>query len=260
MINSIKKKLELDLEDVIFDPELHKYFYKNENFISVTQFISKYKNKFDANKISCKMSGGDPVKQNEILNEWKLASDKSINIGNYLHYNMDLFICEILKKEAKQIVLQEMSEEDLNNAKKMYQKCRQIVEIFFASGYKIFNSEQLVFNARNKICGQIDLILYRENCNAIEFLILDYKTNKKKSFEVNSYTDKMLPPFDYLDDYSVNTYKIQLSIYKYIFGEMLKKTGVKFFINTAIIAINADNPLIIIDKGYCDKIINKLNF
>jgi hypothetical protein len=55
-------------------------------------------------------------------------------------------------------------------------------------------------------------------------LLVTHNTNKPKNFEVHSYTEAMLPPFEDEMDTSLGHYKIQLPLYARLILDMLKGT------------------------------------
>lgn len=79
--------------------------------------------------------------------------------------------------------------------------------------------ELLIHNDELMLAGQSDKVFF---INDVEFDIRDYKTNDKLPMESYNH-QKMLYPFDQLDDCSFNHYAVQLSIYAY----MLELQGFK---------------------------------
>lgn len=55
-------------------------------------------------------------------------------------------------------------------------------------------------------------------------LLVTHNTNKQKNFEVHSYTEPMLPPFDDYMDTALSHYMIQLPLYARLLLDMLKGT------------------------------------
>jgi hypothetical protein len=74
--------------------------------------------------------------------------------------------------------------------------------------------------------GQPDKIWLVQNKekNDFGFVITDYKTNKPKNFEVQSYTKKMLPPFNTYHDTALSHYYLQLPLYGRLLLNMLRET------------------------------------
>ena len=72
MVYLILDKLKVfEDEEFKFDPVWHKYTYKGQPFISVTQFIQLFHEKFDTEYWSKYKSEQLGKPQEEILKEWK---------------------------------------------------------------------------------------------------------------------------------------------------------------------------------------------
>jgi hypothetical protein len=64
------------------------------------------------------------------------------------------------------------------------------------------------------------------NATGTEFglLITDWKSNKEKNFQVNSYTKRMLVPFEEYPDNALGHYYLQLPFYGKLLIKMLEGT------------------------------------
>ena len=196
-----------------------------------------------------------------MLLKWDLEGKKAINFGNHIHYELDKFISNLLNKNPKEIKLIEL--DDLDNKKKenLINKTIYIIKYYLKNNWQILSNEQFLFDKNYLICGQADLILYKNIDNRINFLIIDYKTTKKENFSIKKYTQKMLPPFQYLYDYSYHNYILQLGVYRMLLNNMLKDLNIKNLnINCMILALNLDNPIINIDNNLINKIIYDLSY
>jgi hypothetical protein len=103
-----------------------------------------------------------------------------------------------------------------------------------------------------QLAGQVDALFYDKRNDT--FIIVDYKTDKK--FErYSQYGNKFLEPVSHLDECELNSYALQLSLYKY----MLEKKGIKI---DKLIAIWLNSDLNqnyqAIELPYLENEINKI--
>ena len=92
---------------LIFDPEKHSYVDENnQEYLSVTKLLSKYKQPFDADSAAAKASKNRKSKwykipPDEIKRIWKQESDRSTSLGNWYHdqREKDLLACNTISYE-----------------------------------------------------------------------------------------------------------------------------------------------------------------
>lgn len=201
---------------VLFRSEDHSYKSMNpdENihWISVTSFVNKFKEKFDAKLVSEKASKNKKSKwygmsPEEIQRAWSKETDKALSLGTWYHN----------EREADLLSLETITQDG--------QPLRIINPIIDPEGIKHAPEQKLddgiypehfVYLKSAGLCGQsdrVDVINGAVN-------IIDYKTNKEiktegfKNWE--GISKKMLKPISHLDDCNFNHYSLQLSFYMYI--------------------------------------------
>lgn len=198
--------------EVVLDHEKHIYtnVSTGEQYISVTNFISHYKKKFDSDFWSKKVAEREGVSQETVLNSWKEITVKAQNRGTKIHLVMERFL--------KEKYIEEGYEE-------LADKFAKKISFLVKNNSKI-QSEQICFDHQYKIAGTADLIIENDNF----FYILDFKTNKMFNY-VSKYNEYFYPPIDYLPQCELTTYTIQLSIYAYMHEMRTKKKcgGLKIF-------------------------------
>jgi ATP-dependent exoDNAse (exonuclease V) beta subunit len=202
-------------KSVVFDSESHTYTKGKNKLISVTTFISKFKNKFDSDFYSKKIALRDGKTQDEVLAEWNEKAKKSCDIGTAIHK-----IFEDYTNNNYSIIQGDLSFDfmdlqddyllDFNIKKEVALKF--INDFFITERLTPIYSELIVYNYF--LAGQIDLICKDKKEN---YYILDFKTNDK--IEKYSYNKKMLLMFSEINDSSFYHYSLQLSIYKRMFTE-----------------------------------------
>lgn len=182
-------------KNVRFNQKNHTYYYGEKKLQSVTSYINNYKIPFDSDKIAESYAIKNNLDKNNVLLNWKLKSELSINIGTSCHKIFEDYI------NNNEIILNNIYEKELTVNK-------FIQEIFITNKLIPIETEYIVYN--NLLAGQIDCIV-KNTKN--EYFILDWKTNDKINF-TSFRNQKMLPPYDNYDDCNFNHYSLQLSIYK----------------------------------------------
>lgn len=194
-----------------FDEKDHSYTGKGIDWMGVTTFISKFKQPFDAVKMSelvskKKTSPWYGIPPEEIRKHWKTKSDLSLETGHWYH----------LMKET------EAHDKGSGLVRGVH---IPVVAPVMEDGIKLAPAqilkdgiypEHLCYMESAALCGQGDIVTV---CNGIVD-IDDYKTSKtieKKGF-VNheGVSKKMLKPIDNLDDCNFIHYALQLSLYMYM--------------------------------------------
>jgi hypothetical protein len=175
---------------------------------SVTTLISTYHEKFDADKIiNCMMKGKNwasskyyGMTKKEIKDSWECNRHSAAFQGTNMH------LC----------IENNLNGLNVHNDTPEYKYFQNFWRDFQSkySQFKIYRTEHTIFdeNFRNgkACCGSVDAILKDDDDN---FIILDWKRSKEIKMK-NS--QKMLHPFNYLDDTNYNHYRLQLSIYSHI--------------------------------------------
>lgn len=173
--------------------------------------MSKFKNKFDADKQAIKSSknknskwyGISPERIKEI---WNNESNRAIELGNWYHNQREEDLVSINTIERNGVAVQ-IYKPIYNDGIKHAPEQRLVEGIY---------PEHLVYLESEGICGQSDRV---EVVNGLVDIV-DYKTNKeikKESFKNwEGVSQKMLGPCAHLDDCNYNHYALQLSTYMYI--------------------------------------------
>jgi len=195
-----------------FDPKEHKYTNKKETeYTSVTTVIKRYKQPFDAVKISERYAIKHPEKTAEEWRaEWKKIGDEAGEHGTKVHAELENTVkndprCRTATHEDGEFIRSLDMITDLEDG--LY-------------------PELLVWSDKYKIAGLVDLA---EIKNGVVDLI-DYKTYKKvdlKSF-YNPRTKQwtcMLEPLHGLHDCNYNHAGLQMSLYALLLEELGYKIG-----------------------------------
>jgi hypothetical protein len=179
---------------ITFDEANHKYHNETgQEYISVTTFLNTYKKPFDTELHASRVAEKNNTTPEAVKAAWKALTVESQDKGKAYHKAMEDYIKfgDIDSKYEDLI-------KSLNKASEGFRATKK-------------TAEGLLWNDDAQIAGTADLVLENDN----EFLILDFKTNKKFKF-TNDFGEKLLAPLDYLDYCEFNIYSLQLSLYAYM--------------------------------------------
>lgn len=200
---------------ITFKSQDHSYtsIDKQEDikWVSVTSFITNFKQPFDADTIALKTSKSKKSKwygmtPEEIKLAWSNEALRATTLGTWYHNCRESDICslETIERHGYTVPIFKPIE---NNGIKISPNQKLTDGVY---------PEHMVYLKSAGLCGQSDLV---EVING-EVHITDYKTNKEIKTEGytnwEGVTTKMNPPVKHLDDCNVNHYALQLSLYMYI--------------------------------------------
>jgi ATP-dependent exoDNAse (exonuclease V) beta subunit len=196
-----------------FTAHNHKYVSEDEktDWLSVTSFISNFKQAFDADKIAKKCSTSKKSKwygltPTEIKEAWKSEANRATTLGTWYHNQRENDICQIDNMERHGVTVPVFKPIEREGIK--YSPEQKLKEGIYP--------EHMVYLRSVGICGQSDLVEVVDG----KVHITDYKTNKE--IKVEGFTNwegisqKMSQPLNHLDDCHLNHYALQLSIYMFI--------------------------------------------
>jgi hypothetical protein len=202
-------------KDLEFEEERHKYFLHGRELRSVSKVVESFAPKFDEkeqaqkcyekyyNKEDSKYFGMTPQ---QILKEWKKINKKSCDLGHAKHsYAEDLF--DYYTGKTDTIELPDADDYMSWNSIRFWED--------LPVSYIPLLSECRVYSEKLKYSGTFDLLCAwdRPNIPLQESLVLlDYKSNRDLFKNFND--QRMLQPFEYLQDSPICHYKLQLSLYE----------------------------------------------
>jgi hypothetical protein len=192
----------------------HDHKYRSDDggeWLSVTSFISNFKQPFDADKIAAKSAKSKKSKwygmtPEEIKAAWKAEANRATTLGTWYHNCRESDICSFENMERHGSTIQVFKPIEIDGVK--HSPNQKLTEGVYP--------EHMVYLRSAGICGQSDLV---EVVNGLVH-ITDYKTNKEIKLEGytnwEGVTQKMFPPVSHLDDCNLNHYTLQLSMYMFI--------------------------------------------
>lgn len=215
---------------LVFEEERHIYTMNGKSdWPSVSKVLKKFYKPFPTEEAAYNKAGGDPEKQQQLIEEWAAAGQYSTNLGSRVHFILEE---EAIKrngsyKEVRKPIF-ECDLTQLMKSDKMIVAGKRYLDLLEQRQVELLDTEMVLGDPTLGYTGQPDKVWLTMNKTGDEFglLITDWKTNKPKNFQVNDYTESMYEPFQDLPNNALGHYYVQLPLYGKLIVEMLK--GSKF--------------------------------
>jgi hypothetical protein len=197
------------------------------DYPSVSKVLKKFYTEFATEEIALKVAGGDPQRQQELIEEWGAAGTYSTNMGSRVHFVLESDVIkrngnykQVRQPEFKCDLSQIMKGDNMIVAGKKY------LNLMEERGAVLLDTEMVLGHPELGYTGQPDKVWLMMNRDKTEYgiIITDWKTNKPKNFLVTNYTKKMLQPFTKYDDTALGHYFVQLPLYGKLLLKMLEGT------------------------------------
>jgi hypothetical protein len=211
-----------------FEEDKHIYTMNGrKDYPSVSKVLKQFYTEFPSEEVSYYKAGGDPQKQQQLLDEWAAAGDYSTNMGSRVHYVLEKNVIERNGnyKEVRQPIFdcdltQMMKGDAMINAGKKY------IDLMEERGAVLLDTEMVLGDPELGYTGQPDKIWLMMNRAKTEFgfVVTDWKTNKKKNFQETGYTKRLKDPFGKFPDTALGHYYLQLPLYAKLLLKMLEGT------------------------------------
>lgn len=225
-----EKRKDLGLE--FFEDE-HKYLMRDlngiirENFPSVSKVLKHFYTEFPTEEAALKKAGGDYLEAERLMGEWAQAGKDSTNLGSRVHYFLEKEL--ISRYGSYKEVRQPVFECDIFAQAKsdsMIRAGHTYLDLCDNRNLVLLDTEMVLGHPELGYTGQPDKVWLTYNATGNEFglLITDWKSNKEKNFQVNSYTKGMLHPFEEYPDNALGHYYLQLPFYGKLLIKMLEGT------------------------------------
>lgn len=225
-----KKRKDLGLE---FFEDQHKYLMKDsngklrDNFPSVSKVLKHFYTEFPTEEAALKKAGGDYLEAERLMGEWAQAGKDSTNLGSRVHYFLEKEL--ISRYGSYKDVRQPIFECDIFAQAKsdsMIRAGHTYLDLCENRNLVLLDTEMVLGHPELGYTGQPDKVWLTYNATGNDFglLITDWKSNKEKNFQVNSYTKGMLHPFEEYPDNALGHYYLQLPFYGKLLIKMLEGT------------------------------------
>jgi hypothetical protein len=218
-----QKQKELGLT---FEEERHLYTMNGKSdWPSVSKVLKSFYKEFPTEEAAYNKAGGDPERQQELIEQWAAAGTYSTNLGSRVHYELEKEVIdnngsykELRKPEFECDLTQLMKSDSMIIAGKRY------LELLEQRNLVLLDTEIVLGDPELGYTGQPDKVWLTMNRTGDEFglLITDWKTNKPKNFQETSYTQRMYSPFEKYPNTALGHYYVQLPLYGKLLLKMLQ--------------------------------------
>jgi hypothetical protein len=211
-----------------FEEENHIYTMSGKkDYPSVSKVLKKFYTEFPTEEAAYNKAGGDPQRQQELIEEWAAAGEYSTNMGSRVHFVLEKNVIERNGKYKE--VRQPIFNCDLTQMMKgdnMIAAGNKYIKLMEERGAVLLDTEMILGDPELGYVGQPDKVWLMMNKDKTEFglVITDWKTNKPKNFQETSYTKRLKDPFGKYPDTALGHYYLQLPFYGKLLLKMLKGT------------------------------------
>jgi hypothetical protein len=211
-----------------FEEENHIYTMNGKkDYPSVSKVLKKFYTEFPTEEAAYNKAGGDPQRQQELIEEWAAAGEYSTNMGSRVHFVLEKNVIERNGKYKE--VRQPIFDCDLTQIMKgdnMIVAGNKYLKLMEERGAILLDTEMILGDPELGYVGQPDKVWLMMNRLKTEFgfVITDWKTNKPKNFQETSYTKRLKDPFGKYPDTALGHYYLQLPFYGKLLLKMLKGT------------------------------------
>jgi hypothetical protein len=211
-----------------FEEENHIYTMNGKkDYPSVSKVLKKFYTEFPTEEAAYNKAGGDPQKQQQLIEEWAAAGEYSTNMGSRVHFVLEKNVIERNGKYKE--VRQPIFDCDLSQIMKgdnMIAAGNKYIKLMEERGAVLLDTEMILGDPELGYTGQPDKVWLMMNRLKTEFgfVITDWKTNKPKNFQETSYTKRLKDPFGKYPDTALGHYYLQLPFYGKLLLKMLKGT------------------------------------
>jgi hypothetical protein len=211
---------------LVFEEETHTYtMLKTSSWPSVSKIVKKFYEEFPTEEAAYNKAGGDPQRQQELIDEWAAAGVYSTNLGSRVHYILEEEAIKrfgLYKEVRKPIFNCDLTQ--LMKSDNMIVAGKRFIDLMEHRNTVLLDTEIVLGDPDLGYTGQPDKVwlTYNKGGDDIGLVITDYKTNKPKNFEETKYTKRMFPPFEKYPNTALGHYYLQLPLYGKLLLNMLK--------------------------------------
>lgn len=221
----IKKAVHPNGQEIVFDEESHSYLVPvtGQTFVSATTLIDKFFPKFNADKMAICCAGKkkyiDMIPE-EVKASWEKKSRIAREEGTNVHLYAEKLAGAIrdfgFKKEFLDTIDLKVDALSIRCAY-LFEQVWNAYEALTHKGFKVIESEKIIFSPDLGISGTIDLLM--RDTNNGDIVILDWKQNE--SISRSNQWDNCRRPLCHLEASDYTKYSLQLNLYRHI----LKREG-----------------------------------
>lgn len=211
---------------LVFEEERHIYTMNGKSdWPSVSKVLKKFYKAFPTEEAAYNKAGGDPEKQQQLIEEWAALGTYSTNLGSRVHYILEKEVVERngnFKEVRKPIFECDLTQ--LMKSDKMIVAGKRYIDLMNQRGATLLDTETVLGDPELGYTGQPDKLWLIENKDKTGYgiIITDWKTNKPKNFQETDYTERMYTPFEQLPNNALGHYFVQLPLYAKLLLKMLQ--------------------------------------
>ena len=183
---------------VTFDAETHTYTVNGRVLPSVTTVLRSLKIPFDAQGIAAKVAVRDGLDVSTVLAQWESKRDRALTRGKSVHRAIEAHLSGIRPTD-------ESAE---------YRMWKQ----WWSGTMTPVAVEHIIADEQLGCAGTVDAVLWSPKTRLLH--VFDWKTGDAFKTE-NRFGDRLLSPFDDLDACELESYSLQVSLYRL----MLERQG-----------------------------------
>ena len=226
--NEIREIISLRQKELglVFEEERHIYTMNGKSdWPSVSKVLKKFYKAFPTEEAAYNKAGGDPERQQQLIEEWAAAGSYSTNLGSRVHYVLEKEVVERngnFKEVRKPIFECDLTQ--IMKSDKMITAGKRYIDLMTQRGATLLDTETVLGDPELGYTGQPDKLWLIENKDktGIGLIITDWKTNKPKNFQETGYTERMFKPFEKLPNNALGHYFVQLPLYAKLVLKMLE--------------------------------------
>ena len=215
-----------------FYEDTHTYRFNDQRVAkSVTGLVSEFVEPFDEKKWLPRKAKECGISEEELKAEWQHKADVSAATGTLFHKFMEMNMTGKTFCPVSDIIRDDLRDEVITRYNGLIKHGYKFVDD--VRGNLIPVKNEFTVGWGTSLAGQIDQLAYNKETKQLE--IYDWKTNKDISCW-STWHRKMLGPFSSLDECELNSYSLQLSLYK----ALLQRQGINIG-NMFLVWFNENN-------------------
>ena len=154
-----------------FEEDRHIYTMNGrKDYPSVSKVLKKFYKEFPTEEAAYNKAGGDPQKQQELIEQWAAAGSYSTNLGSRVHYVLEKAVIEKHGdyKDVRQPIF-ECDLEQLMKSDKMISAGRRYLDLMEQRKVMLLDTEMVLGDPELGYTGQPDKVWLTMNRTGDEF-------------------------------------------------------------------------------------------
>ena len=208
-----------------FEPTSHTYTYGRCKLTSVTTYVDKFTPRFDADYWAHYKAQQRGVTAGQIQHEWQQKATLGLTVGSIVHEWIEDFYNG--KKPAMPTTAGIDNVTLVANIEELlHTRIVKWLQLYNKKLHKLtpIAQELRIWSLRYKLAGTIDALFEYKN----KLVIGDWKINEKFTTDADKAYSTLLWPFELESDNMLNSYSLQVSLYRLLLADHGIDTGPAF--------------------------------